>query len=230
MDRPALGVVMLETRFPRPRGDIGNAATFDFPVCYRTVSGASPRRVVVERDRGLLAPFIAAARALESEGVAAVTTSCGFLALFQREMAAALTVPMWTSSLLLVAEAEAGLRDGRRVGVVTADAASLTAEHLAAVGASAGTPIEGLAVDSRFRRTLLEDRAELDLDEAEQATVAAARRLVARRPDVTEIVLECTNMPPYADAVRAATGRPVHDITTLVRARFAAAAEPRSAS
>ena len=227
MDRPALGVVMLETRFPRPRGDIGNAATFDFPVRYRTVSGASPRRVVVERDRGLLAPFIAAARSLESEGVAAVTTSCGFLALFQREMAAALTVPVWTSSLLLVADVEAGT--GRRVGVVTADAASLTAEHLAAVGASAETPIEGLAVDSRFRRTLLEDRAELDLDEAEQATVAAARRLVARRPEVAEIVLECTNMPPYADAVRAATGRPVHDITTLVRARFAAATAPRSA-
>ena len=227
MDRPALGVVMLETRFPRPRGDIGNAATFDFPIRYRTVSGASPRRVVVERDRALLAPFIAAARALESEGVAAVTTSCGFLALFQREMAAALTVPVWTSSLLLVADVEAGA--GRRVGVVTADAASLTAEHLAAVGASAETPIEGLAVDSRFRRTLLEDRAELDLDEAEQATVAAAQRLVARRPDVAEIVLECTNMPPYADAVRAATGRPVHDITTLVRARFAAATTHRSA-
>jgi Asp/Glu/hydantoin racemase len=218
---------MLETRFPRPPGDIGNPKTFAFPVRYRTVRGASPRRVVVERDRALLAPFIDAARALEADGVAAVTTSCGFLALFQREMAAALTVPVWTSSLLVVADVEA--RAGRRVGVVTADAASLTAEHFAAVGASAETPIEGLAVDSRFRRTLLEDRAELDLDEAEQATVAAARRLVARRPDVTEIVLECTNMPPYADAVRAATGRPVHDITTWVRARLAAAAPPRSA-
>jgi len=225
----SLGVVMLETHFPRPPGDIGHPQTFAFPVRYRTVRGASPRRVVVERDRTLLAPFIEAARALEREGVTAVTTSCGFLALFQREMAAAVAVPMWTSSLLLVAEIEAGWRDGRRVGVVTADAASLTAEHLAAVGASAETPIEGLALDSRFRRTLLEDREELDLDEAEQATVAAARHLVARRPDVAEIILECTNMPPYADAVRAATGRPVHDITTLVRARFAAATTHRSA-
>ena len=206
-----LGVVMLDTRFPRPRGDIGNAQTFAFPVHYRTVASASPRRVVIERDPALLAPFIDAARALEREGVAAVTTSCGFLALFQREMAAALAVPMWTSSLLLVAEIEAGWRDGRRVGVVTADAASLTAEHLRAVGARTDTPIEGLAVDSRFRRTLLEDRAELDLAEAEQATVAA-------------VVLECTNLPPYADAVRAATGLPVHDITTLVRARLAGVA------
>lgn len=228
MGEATLGVVMLATRFPRPRGDIGNRDTFDFPVRYRTVSGASPRRVVVERDRALLAPFIDAARALQSEGVAAVTTSCGFLALFQREMAAALTVPVWTSSLLLIDEIEAGKGGGRRAGIVTADAESLTAEHLAAVGASAETPIEGLATDSRFRRTILEDRAELDVDEAEQATVAAAKRLVARRPDVDAIVLECTNMPPYAEAVRAATGLPVHDITTLVRTRFAAMTAPRS--
>jgi len=225
-----LGVVMLDTRFPRPRGDIGNPQTFAFPVRYRTVRGAWPRKVVIERDPALLVPFIDAARALEREGVAAITTSCGFLALFQVEMAAGVTVPMWTSSLLLVAEIEAGMMAGRRVGIVTADAASLTAAHLGAVGARADTPREGLAIDSRFRATVLEDRSELDVDEAERATVAAAERLIARHREVGAIVLECTNMPPYADAVRAATGLPVHDITTLVRARLGAATPPRGAS
>jgi Asp/Glu/hydantoin racemase len=215
-----LGVLMLETRFPRPVGDIGNRRTFAFPVRYRTVHGASPRRVVVERDAALLAPFVAAARALADEGVAAIATSCGFLALFQRELAAAVAVPVWTSSLLLVAEIEPALGDGARVGVVTADAGSLGADHLRAVGARADTPVEGLAPGSRFRATVLDDLAELDEDEARRATVAAAERLVAKRPDVGAIVLECTNMPPYADAVSAATGLPVHDITTLVRSRF----------
>ena len=41
-----------------------------------------------------------------------------------------------------------------------------------------------------------------------------------RCPEIAAIVLECTNMPPYADAVRAATGLPVHDITTLIASRF----------
>jgi len=218
-----LGIVMLETRFPRPPGDIGHPRTFAFPVRTRIVRGASPQRVVVERDASLLAPFVAAARELEAEGAAALTTSCGFLALFQRELAAAVAVPMWTSSLLLVAEIEARWADGRRVGVVTADAASLGADHLRAVGARVDTPIEGLAPDSRFRDTILNDRAGLDVDEAERATVAAARRLVARHPEVAAIVLECTNMPPYADAVRRATSLPVHDITTLVAARFGSA-------
>jgi Asp/Glu/hydantoin racemase len=214
-----LGVVMLETRFPRPRGDIGNPSTFAFPVRYRIVAGASPRRVVVERDSSLLAPFITAARALEGEGVVAIATSCGFLALFQRELQAALAIPLWSSSLLLVAELQARLGTGR-VGIVTADAASLGADHLRAIGAPADTPIEGLATDSEFRATLLENRSELDGDEARAATVAAARRLVARCPAVAAIVLECTNMPPHGAAVRAATGLPVHDITTLIASRF----------
>lgn len=214
---------MLDTRFPRPVGDIGNPRTFAFPVRHATVRGASPRRVVVERDPRLVAPFVAAARELEAAGVAAIATSCGFLALFQRELAASVAVPVWTSSLLLVAEIEAGLAAGERVGVVTVDAASLSADHLRAVGARDDTPIEGLAVGSALRATLLDDLATLDETEASRATVAAAERLVARRPDVRAIVLECTNLPPYADAVREATGLALHDITTLVRSRLAAA-------
>jgi Asp/Glu/hydantoin racemase len=222
--QPTLGVVMLDTRFPRLRGDIGNASTFDRPVLYRVVEGAFPKRVVVERDPTLLAPFIASARDLAVAGADAIATSCGFLALFQREMERAVDVPLWTSSLLLVSALDAGLGAGRRAGVITADAASLSADHLGAVGAAADTPVEGLATDSAFRRTLLENRAGLDVEEAGRATVAAALRLVQRHPEVAAIVLECTNMPPYAAAVRAATGLPVHDITTLIAARLASVA------
>jgi len=220
--QPLLGVVMLDTRFPRLPGDIGNPATFAFPVRYRVVSGASPSRVVIDADRSLLQPFIAAAQALEAEGVAAISTSCGFLALFQQELQAAVAVPVWTSSLLLVAELEATLPAGRRVGVVTAAAASLTPAHLAAAGAAEDTPVEGLSPDSAFHATLLDNRPELDAGLAEAATVAAALRLAHRHPELGAIVLECTNMPPYAEAVRAATGLPVHDITTLIALRFPA--------
>ncbi len=213
---------MLDTRFPRLRGDIGCAETFDFPVRYVVVKGALPRRVVVGRDRSLLQPFIAAAQALEADGCSAIATSCGFLALFQHEMQSVVGVPVWTSSLLLVAELEATLPAEQRVGIVTADAASLTEDHLAAVGARADAPIEGLAPDSAFHRTLLDNRIALDAAEAQAATVAAAKRLVAKHPNLGAIVLECTNMPPYADAVRAASRLPVHDITTLIAARLAA--------
>ncbi|KNZ32423.1 MAG: hypothetical protein AD742_11725 [Methylibium sp. NZG] len=228
---PKLGILMLDTRFPRIVGDIGNAATFDHGVLYATVHGASPQRVVRERDASLLQPFIDAGRSLVRDGATAVTTSCGFLVLFQRELQAALPVPVWTSSLLLLPELQDALPAGRRVGVVTADAASLAADHLRCAGASADTPIEGLAPGCTLQRTLLNDEPQLDVDAARHATVEAAQRLVARHPEVAAIVLECTNLPPYADAVRTATGRPVHGITDLIARRLpmsAAMKEPRT--
>ena len=211
-----LGILMLDTRFPRLRGDIGNPLTFDMPVRYAVVPDASPRRVVRERDIALLAPFIEAGRALVREGVDAIATSCGFLVLWQRELQAALDVPMWTSSLLLLPEL------GRRAGVITIDAASLDADHLRAAGADVDTPIEGIEAGSAFQRCLLDDEPVLDADDAQRQVVGAAQRLLERRPDIGDIVLECTNMPPYADVVRRATGRRVHDITTLLAQRLAA--------
>ncbi|HHY91802.1 MAG TPA: aspartate/glutamate racemase family protein, partial [Firmicutes bacterium] len=97
-----LGIIMLDTRFPRLPGDVGNAATFPFPVRYEVVQGASPLRVVQEADPALLQPFIRAAQALQAAGVQAIATSCGFLALWQAELAAAVKVPLVTSSLLQV--------------------------------------------------------------------------------------------------------------------------------
>lgn len=215
-----LGVLMLDTRFPRVVGDVGHPDTFGVPVRQRRIAGASPDRVVRRDPAALLPAFVAAARALVDEGATALTTSCGFLVCFQRELAAAVPVPVWTSSLLALPALDAALAPrGQRAGVVTVDAAALSAAHLAAAGARADTPVEGLAAQSAFARTLLEDRATLDVDEARAATVAAAARLVARHPEVGAIVLECTNMPPYAAAVAQATGRPVHDITTLIEER-----------
>ena len=215
---PTLGVLMLETRFPRVPGDIGHPQSLPFPVRYRVVRRASPQRVVRDRDPALLQPFIDAGLALVDEGAAAITTSCGFLVLFQQALQAALPVPVWTSSLLLLPE----LQRHAAAGIVTVDGAALGPDHLRAAGAAPDTPVEGLAPGCAFQRCLLRDEATLDVDAARQATVAAAQRLVARRPDIDAIVLECTNMPPYADAVRAATGRSVHDLISLLTARFPA--------
>jgi len=217
---PFLGVLMLETRFPRIPGDIGHPGTFAFPVRHVVVRGASARRVVQAGDPGLLEPFVEAARALVGDGAAAITTSCGFLVRYQHDLQAALAVPVWTSSLLRVPELRSSLSERERVGIVTVDATSLGAAHLRAAGAGPDTPIEGLEPGCAFQRALLDDLPDFDIEAAEAATVAAAQNLVRRRPDVAAIVLECTNMPPYAGAVRRATGRPVHDIATLLRERF----------
>jgi hypothetical protein len=216
---PTLGLLMLDTRFARPPGDVGHASTFSFPVRQRVVPGATPAAVVRGDDPAALAPFIAAGAALVREGVAALATSCGFLARWQRELQAALPVPVWTSALLALADLP-----GRRCGVITIEAASLGAPHFLAVGADPATPVEGIAPGSPLHRTLLEDRPELDAADAQVQVLAAGARLLAREPGVDTLVLECTNLPPYADALRRATGLPVHDIVTVLNARMAALA------
>src|SRR5436190_10847427 len=130
----SVGILVLDTRFPRIAGDIGNAGTFDFPVLYHPVRGATSERVVRGSDRDLLPRFIDGARALEAQGVQAITTSCGFLARFQRELASAVSVPVFTSSLLLVPLVHRMLPAGRAVGILTVDASSLGPEHFAGAG------------------------------------------------------------------------------------------------
>ena len=215
----SVGILMLDTQFPRIPGDMGNASTFDFPVRYHRVSGASPDRVVRQGQRELLPAFVEGARFLEREGVRAITTNCGFLAKFQPELAAAVTIPVFTSSLMLVPLAHRMLPPGRSVGVLTVDASSLRPEHMTGAGIGAEVPmvVAGLETEKEFTRVLLGDQLTLDVEAARQEHLTVARRLVADHPEIGAIVLECTNMPPYRADIQAATGLPVFDITTLVR-------------
>ena len=212
-----LGILMLEARFARIPGDMGNAETWPFPVLYRVVRGASPERVVLGGAAGLLPDFIAAARELVEQGAEAITTNCGFLALFQAELAAAVGVPVATSALLQVPWVQASLPPGQRVGVLTVSAGTLTPRHLAAAGVPADTPIVGTEGGREFFRVLIRaEKNDLDLAAAETDILDAGAELIRRHPDVGAIVLECTNMPPYAAALRHALGRPVFDIYALV--------------
>src|SRR5947209_19413016 len=146
----SVGILMLETRFPRIPGDMGNAETWPFPVLYKVVPGASPRRVVCEKADGLLDEFLAAAAELVRLGADGITTTCGFLSLYQREIAAHVGVPVATSSLMQVPMIERVLPQAKRVGVLTVSAASLLPEHLIAAGADPATPVVGTDGGSEF--------------------------------------------------------------------------------
>jgi hypothetical protein len=212
-----LGILMLEARFPRIPGDMGNATTWPFPVLYRVVKGASPERVVLQGAAGLLPSFLEAAAELVSHGAEAITTNCGFLSLFQRELADHVQVPVATSSLIQVPWVQATLPPGKRVGVITVSAGSLTPAHLAAAGVPLDTPFIGTENGVEFFRVLiLGQKQDMDVGLAARDILDAGRRLMARHPDIGAIVLECTNMPPYAHALREALGVPVYDIYSLV--------------
>jgi len=213
----AIGILMLDTKFPRVPGDIGNASTFDFPVRYKIVKGASAHRVIFEADPKLLGPFITAGKELVKEAsVKAITTSGGFLAIFQKEMAEALPVPVFTSSLMQVPLVY-GMIGKKKVGVLTAHKASLTERHFKSVGVE-GIPIaiEGMDDKAEFKR-IINDQLDFDVEKVKAEVVEAAKQLVSENPDVGAIVFECTNFPPFARAVQEATNLPIFDIVTLTK-------------
>jgi Asp/Glu/hydantoin racemase len=223
-----LGIVMLDARFPRIPGDVGNATTWPFPVLYRVVSGASPEKVVLQGAAGLLPDFIDAAKELVRLGAEAITTTGGFLSLFQKEIAAAVGVPVATSSLLQVPWVQATLPPGKRVGVVTVSGSTLSPAHLEGAGVALDTPLVGTENGKEFFRVLIKaEKDDMDIAQAERDVVEAGKELVARHPDVGAIVLECANMPPYAAALRAEVRLPVYDIYSMIT-WFYAGLRPRA--
>lgn len=212
----SVGILMLETRFPRIPGDMGNAVTWPFAVQYRVVRGASPDLVVRGDPRELLPRFIEAGRDLVATGCDGITTNCGFLALVQDELREALDVPVATSSLMQVPMVQALLPPGRRVAILTISAATLTKAHLQAAGVAPDTPVIGTDGGRCFSRDILGDAPAIDFDACRADMLDAADALVATVPDAGAIVLECTNMVPYAADVRRRTGLPVYSILSMI--------------
>jgi Asp/Glu/hydantoin racemase len=212
-----IGILCLETCYGRPPGHIRNASTFRFPVMYRIVKGATARRVVKEADPELLNPFIQAAQELEREGVMAITGSCGFLALFQDDLADAVDIPVFTSSLIQIPMVYRMLRRSQKVGILTASQSTLTTALLKAVGADA-VPVCVAGMDGRqeFCEVVIEGRRlELDVTRLAEEVLAVVDGLAKDHPEMGALVIECTDLPPFAHLIQEKIHVPVFDIVTL---------------
>ena len=213
----SLGILMLETTTPRPPGDIGNARTFDYPVKYEVVDGATPVRVVREQDSELLEPFRKAAMSLVDQGVVAITTNCGFLLGFQTELSDCIPeVPVFTSSLLQIPLVKSMIAQEQQIGILSADEMKLKElDHPLLVENRNRLVIEGLATSEPFQEVLI-DRSndKLDLDLVGKEVINATERLITGN-SIGAIIFECTNLRPYIQDVQEITGLPVFDYLTL---------------
>lgn len=222
-----IGILMVDSRFRRFVGDIGNAETWPFPVQYEVVRGALPTMMGDLGNHDLLGPFEAAAQKLIEAGVDGITTTCGFLALYQRQLTERLSVPVATSALLQVPLVERLLPRGKRVGILTYSKAALTPAHLEAVGVDADTPIHGMPPDGEFVRSIRDGDPSVGYDVWEREVLAATQAFLRERPDIGAIVCECTNLTPFSATIAERFGVPVYDSISLVN-WFHAGLRPRA--
>ena len=217
----AVGMLMLDTTYPLIPGNVGNATTYDFPVRFKLLKGipsdwwcdaegpSSNRRE----------KFIGFAKELEKEGVRAITTGCGFFAIYQKAVAEALNVPFFSSPLLLVPMVSRMIGKNKRVGIISAGANRLKGSFLENAGIDESIPIavDGMDDKEEFSNTVVfEKKPMMDVAKVESEVIDVSRRLVKNHPDVGAIVFECSDLPPFSAAVQEAIRLPVFDFITLV--------------
>ncbi len=213
-----LGILMLDTVFPRIVGDVGNEKSFDYEIVKKVIVGADPKEVVLKGNAQLLEPFIKGAKELEAMGVKAITTSCGFLAMFQKELAAAVSIPVFTSALLWGGTLSAMLPPGKIIGIMTANSKSLSQRHFEGAGIDHIDKVVYGMEGTRFGEVFVGNSPDLDEELARSEMVAVAKRMVSDHKNIGAILFECTNMPPYTKAVQEATGLKVYNIISLANA------------
>jgi len=211
-----LGVLVLDTQFPRIPGDVANASTWPFPVLFRVVRGASVRKIVHEHGRGLSQSILDAASELVMDGADGLTTTGGFMGVFQKELAAHCQVPVATSSVMQVPWVQSLLPPGKRVGVVTMHGKQLDARHLIACGAPPDTPVVGTEDGTSITRVVVGNEVEYDVAAAESDVLRAAEEMMKRHDGIGALVLECHNMAPYARVVQMTFGIPVYDVYSFI--------------
>jgi len=217
-----IGILLLDSFIPFPPGDVGNATTYSFPVRYQVVKGASVETLINKQDPALLKPFIDAGLGLVKEGVRAITGDCGFMILFQEELAKRLPVPVFMSSLMQIPFISHILSPGEEIGVIVANSNALTDEHLSAAGVTKSMPIRvaGMQNAPHFLNAILEESGELNFAKIEIEVVEIAKSLVHENEKVKAILLECSDLPPYSAAIQEAVGLPVFDFVTMINYVF----------
>lgn len=217
-DRPTLGMLQLQNTPIRLPGAISNPATFDFPVRYLQVPGAWTKNVV-GTDPTVVTAYIESAKQLEREGVAAISTNCGFTARFQKDVAAAVKIPVALSSLSLVPFMSRVIPPGKKLGIITYDAKQLVELHFNGAGWSMkDTPAIIVGIEGSESWTeMAKPDPKFNVEMLERDVLAVTRKLLSANSDVAAIVLECSAFPIVAHTVRREIGLPTVDFSTLQR-------------
>lgn len=219
----AIGILLTESVVPYIPGDVANATTYSFPVRFKRVAGLTIESLF-NHDTSILGNVVDAALDLKKDGVRAITGDCGFTAIYQRELARQIGIPVFMSSLLQIPFMERLIGEKDKIGIITANSRSLDKTVLQPCGADMGDKlvIRGLENSPHFADAFLIETGELNKDGVESEVVAAALEIVNDVPEVKVLLSECSVLAPYGPAVQQATGLPVFDYITMINFVYSA--------
>ncbi len=227
----SVGIVCLEYYLPFIPGDVGNASTYDFPVLYREVKGATFDAIIVRQDPDMVPLIVEAAQELVRQGAKAVTSDCGYFGAYQREVAEAVPVPVFLSSLMQVPLILSMLGPGKKVAALVANGGSLSTRVLERIGIHDMSRIvfRGLEDKPEFRRTVLDECGTLDADAVEpRASTRRSERSCSSAATCRPTRPRCRRRPGYPSSTGSASS--TTSTSPSRRSRTPASSDPLSRS
>ena len=230
----SLGILNLERGLPdgahpvdpRP-GHLFHPSTFDFSVISETVKGAWADNVI-RGDSSLDRAYLEAARKLVSRGAVAISANCGFTIRHQDAIAAAVDVPVATSSLLMLPLLLGQLPRASKVAVITADSKHLTTELLGLSAADHDrVVIGGVEGGTLWRNEMTRPPPRTEVCDIASDVMDCVTRLRKQQPRIGALLFECTAFPTVSQFVRSQSMLPVYDIADLCRITFASVVSAR---
>ena len=213
-DKTKIGIIMLNTTFARPKGDVGNLQSYRYPAEILQLSNARVSNVVcAELSEEIVTEVIDAAQSLKSNGANVLTTSCGFLAPIQERVQRHVNMPFIASSLCLLPFLRQVFGSQDNIGVITFDSRVLSPAHFNG-HYDDNLVISGIENGQELHQVIKQGLPQLDQMAAQADVIAAAKQLVEHKPCC--ILLECTNLSPYKQALREALQLPVFDLVDAV--------------
>lgn len=221
-----LGIILLNDAYPGFPGDVRNASAFPYPIQYQIAAGVTNQTLVYDsKPAQCREAVITAAKQLERLGCRAIAAECGYFAFFQNDVALAVDVPVFMSSLLQVPFIQQVIGPQKTVGIICAQKQFLSTAHLENVGITPGSSYLIAGAQDEYGCTEFDNLwnplkrpacPEAYYDKAERQMVAMATAFVQNNPAIGALMLECTGMQPFARAIQRAVDLPVFDWGTLL--------------
>jgi Asp/Glu/hydantoin racemase len=214
----SVGIVYIEQiDYPLIPGNVVNAWTYNFPVRMKAVPNLTNTRLF-EADPTIIDDIISAAKHMvENEGVRAICSACGFFGNYHKQVAEALDVPVAMSSLVQIPMIQSMIGPKKKIGIMTANGGAMTESlfHSCGIDRTDNLVVQDTLKTKEFS-AVVNMTGQFDNEIVKEEILECTRELLSKDDEIGAILLECSDMPPYAAAIQEEAQLPVYDFITLI--------------
>ena len=205
-------------------GNSTNPKSYNYPVIFQRIEGATWETVVEKPDPTVLKNMIEQAKFYDTQGAGAILTSCGFNAVYQKKISREIKTPFYSSSLVQIPFIRSVVGDDREIIVITANKDTLLKEHFNETGTKdlSNIIVYGVNNECEEWKYINSFETKMDLEKLKDEMIEFSKRISMNHSNAGAILLECTDLPPFSNIFRENTGLPVFDYMTLANYAYSA--------